>query len=304
MRSSRALAVLLLVSCSGNGVPSVPQAARAVVTRSGAAMPLYVYVSDPSANDVQAYAGSGQHRAPIATITQGIAGPAGLTTDDSGNLYVANTTNNTVTEYARNGSSPIATYSQDVLGPVDVAVDDSGTLYVANFYSFVQSIVEFSNGDKSPSLTIEDPCSCWPVGLALDAQENLYVAYDYYAQTFVYKYAKGSKNGVSINYQFGQPQWEAAGLVFDKNSNLIAAVATLPGIEVFPSGQQNPSKTFGKRGSPRFAQLDPAETNLYVTDTANHQVDEYRYPSGKLTNTISSGLKSVYGIATSPRAPL
>jgi hypothetical protein len=93
-------------------------------------------------------------------------------------------------------------------------------------------------------------------------------------------------------------------LVFDKSSALVVADATLPGVEIFPRGSLHASKTFGQRGSPRFAQLDENERHLFVTDTARNAVEEYDYPSGALANVVTSGLKSVYGVALSPRAPL
>jgi sugar lactone lactonase YvrE len=260
-----------------------------------------LYVSDPIGNDVAVYHASGSKQSPIATITKGIAGPAGLTVDGEGDLFVANTAGNSITEYAPNGTSPETTYSQSVLGAVDVAVDGAGTVYVANFYSFVASVVEFSSGNQKPSLTIADPCSCYPVGLTLDAKNDLYVAYDdYYEQTLVYEYAPGSGKGVLLGLQFNQTRWEAAGLAFDKSANLIVANATLPGVQIYPAGKLSPSTTFGKRGAPRFVALDSTEKSVFVSDTSANAVEEYAYPSGRMTNVITDGLKSVYGVAVSP----
>jgi hypothetical protein len=264
-----------------------------------------LYVSDPIGNDVAVYHASGSKQSPIATITKGIAGPAGLTVDGKGDLFVANTAGNSVTEYAPSGTSPQATYSQSVLGPVDLAVDGAGTLYAANFYSFVGSAVEFPSGSQKPSLTIANPCSCYPVGLTLDAKGNLYVAYDdYYEQTLVFEYPPGSTKGTSLGLEFNQQGWEAAGLAFDKRANLLVADATLPGVQIYPAGKESPSKTVGKRGSPRFIALDSTEQSVFVTDTTANAVEEYAYPSFQMTNVITNGLKSVYGVALSPAASL
>ncbi len=264
-----------------------------------------VYVSDPLDDSVKVYRALGRNRAPIATIKNGIHGPAGLTVDPGGDLYVANTTSNTVTEYRRTGSAPIATYSQGVLGPVAVAIDDAGTLYAANFDSFAQSVVEFAKGSTSPATTISAPCGCYPIGLTVDSQGDLFVAYDnFFEQTVIYEYAQGSTYPVAVNLQLGTTRWETAGLLFDKHANLLVGNATLPGIQVFPPGDKNPRRVFGKRGSPRFLQFDQSESSLFVTDTARGVVEEYRYPKVKLADVISIGLKSVYGVAVSPRAPL
>ncbi|HLY01076.1 MAG TPA: NHL repeat-containing protein [Candidatus Cybelea sp.] len=303
-RGARIVALMALAACTAHGESAIPpvslQRPPATFSRvnAGGAM---LYVSDPVGNDVAVYHASGSKQSPIATITQGIAGPAGMAVDGKGNLFVANTTGNSVTEYAPNGTSPEATYSQSVLGPVDVAVDGAGTLYVANFYSFAASVVEFPSGSRTPSVTIGDPCSCYPVGLALDAKGDLYVAYDdYYEQTLIYKYAPGSSKGVSLGLQFSQLRWEAPGLAFDKSANLLVANATLPGVQIYPAGKLSPSKTLEKRGSPRFLAFDSTENNVFVTDTSKNAVEEYAYPSGHMTNVITNGLKSVYGVAVSP----
>jgi hypothetical protein len=296
------VAFLALAACTARGGGAIPTVsslkAPAAIFRASSAL---LYVSDPIGNDVAVYHESGSKQSPIATITQGIAGPAGLTVDGEGDLFVANTAGNSITEYEPNGTSPETTYSQSVLGPVDVAVDSAGTVYVANFYSFVASVVEFSSGSQKPSLTIADPCSCYPVGLTLDSKGDLYVAYDdYYEQTLVYEYAPGSTKGVSLGLQFNQTRWEAAGLAFDKSANLLVANATLPGVQIYPAGKLSSSKTFGNRGAPRFVALDSTEKSVFVSDTAANAVEEYAYPSGRMTNVITSGLKSVYGVAVNP----
>lgn len=299
LRALCAAITIGLAACSARSNPPLLPAAHPLVhaPSSGAAL---LYVSDPVANDVEVYSAAGHDQAPALTITDGIKAPAGLTTDGSGNLFVANTAANTVTEYAPKTTSPSATYSNGVLGPVSVAVDGNGTLYVANFYSFAASIVEFSSGSKNPSVTIGDPCSCYPVGLTLDASDNLYVAYDdYYEQTLVFEYPKGSTKGTELDYQMGRTRWESAGLAVDSSSRMIVAVATLPGIEVFQSGEY-PVRTFGKQGSPRFVALNASQGDLFVTDTARKAVEEYVYATGRLRDVVTKGLKSVYGVALSP----
>jgi hypothetical protein len=306
LRGGRVFAVVALAACAhgGGGVPPVASNPPPAVFRATAGSEL-LYVSDPVSNDVAVYQTNGSKQTPIATITQGMAGPAGLTTDGQGDLFVANTAGNSVTEYAPGGTSPKATYSQGILGPVDVAVDGTGTLYVANFYSFVASVVEFPTGSQKPSITISNPCSCYPIGLALDAKDDLYVAYDdYYEQTLVYEYAPGSTKGTSLSLQFAQLRWEAPGLAFDKNANLLVANATLPGVQIFPAGKLSASKTFGKRGSPRYVALDSTQKSVFVTDTTANAVEEYAYPSGRMTNVITNNLKSVYGVAVGPPATL
>ena len=63
-----------------------------------------------------------------------INAPIGITTDTSGNLYIANFSNNNILEVTPSGA--ISTYSNDpsalINGPADVAFSPEGTLYEAN----------------------------------------------------------------------------------------------------------------------------------------------------------------------------
>jgi serine/threonine-protein kinase len=298
MRRAATLALVILAACTLRGATLPPAAAPADRFRASGSL---IYVSEPTENAVKVYRALGHDQAPVATITKGISGPAGLAVDGAGNLYVANTTNDTVTEYAESGSAPVATYSTQLVAPVGVAIDGAGTLYVANFGSFKFSIVEFASGGSSPSRIIATPCSCYPIGLTLDAQGNLYVAYDtFYEQSVVYEYAPGSSSGTALDLQLGKTRWEAAGLLFDAAGNLLVANASLPGVQIFAPGAKTPKATFGKTGSPRLLAFGRNEGQLFVTNTDRSVVEEYRYPHIKLVNAIASGLKSVYGVAVSP----
>src|SRR5271156_6441046 len=70
-----------------------------------------LYVSSFKLNYVAVYCTKGHNQPPIGKITDGINGPEGANVDNKGNLYVANTDGNTVTEYAPGSVKPSFTYS-------------------------------------------------------------------------------------------------------------------------------------------------------------------------------------------------
>ena len=74
-------------------------------------------------------------RSLVRTISKGIGWPFSLATDASGNLYVGNGENNTVTVYPPGGSAPSLTISQGIDDPASIAVDSHGNLYVANLFA-------------------------------------------------------------------------------------------------------------------------------------------------------------------------
>ena len=91
--------------------------------------------------------------------------------DASGNLYVANILNNTVSKFAPGSTTPTATLT-GLQNPQALAFDGSGNLYVANVYG--NSVSEFAAGSTTPTATLNGVT--FPCGLAFDPSGNLYVA--------------------------------------------------------------------------------------------------------------------------------
>lgn len=100
-------------------------------------------------------------------------------------LYVANSSANSITEYKRSATgnvAPIATISGKATGlsyPSYIAVDPSGHLFVAN--ATANSVTEYASaakGHAKPIATIKGGVTqlSFPQGIALDASGRIYVA--------------------------------------------------------------------------------------------------------------------------------
>ncbi len=106
---------------------------------------------------------------PTVIITKGILGPTGLTFDSSGDLWVANNSdNNNVVEYSKaelTGVSPApsVTISQSGSGAMGLAFDSSGDLWVTKTNS---TVIEFTkaqlakSGSPVPTVTIINTNQC------------------------------------------------------------------------------------------------------------------------------------------------
>ena len=116
--AASATLIATLAACSGasqsgaGAVPSAPSLSYPAKAHTSH----YVYVSSQynSQGAVFVYSTKGQAQLPVATITAGINVPAGLAVDATGNLYVANSGNSTVTVYPparRRPAPPTATGS-------------------------------------------------------------------------------------------------------------------------------------------------------------------------------------------------
>ena len=146
----------------------------------------------------------GGNEAPIATISgsnTGLSGPDGITLDSSGNIYVADSGDSSVTVYPPLASlftqpdypdeTPIAAISTTMTTgleePTGIALDYSGNIYVTdlgNMYyggSIPPSVFVYpagSNGSVAPIATISGSNTGLydPRGIALDHSGNIYVA--------------------------------------------------------------------------------------------------------------------------------
>jgi hypothetical protein len=84
---------------------------------------------------------------PSATITTGISGPVALIEDASNDLFVANSTGNSVTEYAAGTTTPAATVTNTVAAPNALAIDTgAGLLFVSNAGGTVEQYSSPFNG--------------------------------------------------------------------------------------------------------------------------------------------------------------
>jgi len=277
-----------------------------------------LYLADNFNNQISVFdVTKKQSPAPAYVITAGLNGPQGISTDLSGNLYVANLYGNTVTIYAPGAKSPKATLSQGLSTPVDVKVDSSGNVYVANSPGLgAQSYVaEFLAGNSSPSSIWYTPAGNQAIsGIALlnpaqPGQTSIYAAYytlngSGYATGGVFSCYPGNSTCVSLGNSFGQTGGvlveESPGL--SKPFDYMVVDQYLPGVDNFQQGAPESQLTTG--GTPEFIALNARRTQLFVADSFYNRVTEYAYPSGKVLNHFNPAAGNqrpfVAGVATSP----
>jgi hypothetical protein len=272
-----------------------------------------LFVSDNENNRVLVYnaASKTQNPPPLRTITNGIQGPNGITTDKSGNLYVANYIANTVTVYAPNASAPKTTISNGLNGPWDVKVDGFGNVFVANvpLYGGTNTVSEYPAGSSSPSVTWSAPSGLTISGIALlnptmQGQTSIYaLAYSVNSSDFASGTAltcyPGSSTCTNLGYSFGQTGGIAvAQSPTSKPFEWLAVDQYIPGVDIFTQGQS--SKQIVTGGTPEFIALNSTDSQLFVADRFYGRVVEYSFPAGKELNTYTPEGAQVYGVATFP----
>jgi sugar lactone lactonase YvrE len=177
--------------------------------------------------------------APIASISDSLDQPYGVALDSSGDLYVANYGNSTVTVYPRGGTKHSSTITTGLSKPLFIAIN-SDTLYVANNGN--GTVTTYSTGSDSPSQTITGFSS--PFGITLDKNGNVYVTDP--GVTDVWEVPNGSSTPRRLNLQdLHQPN----DLAVDSKGNLwVTDSYYFPGqIFIYPPGATTPSRVIEGR---------------------------------------------------------
>jgi sugar lactone lactonase YvrE len=144
-----------------------------------------------------------------------------------------------------------------------------------------------------------------PIGLAVNANRELYVAnhYNGSGQILVYSPSGTQIPGRTITYKVSNP----AGLAFDASGNLYEADQTAVS-EYSPNGTFIRSITTDPAYQPSGTQIDPATGNIWVAlrTGGNIGIGEIQIfsPAGTIVNTINQGLVYPLGIAFSPTTGL
>ena len=108
-----------------------------------------------------------------STFASGLNAPNGLAFDGSGNLYVANSGDGTVSKVDAEGE--VSTFASGFTDPVGLAFDSAGNLYV----SYGENAGTVGQVTPSGVVTVFASPSTglyYPNGLAFDSSGNLYAA--------------------------------------------------------------------------------------------------------------------------------
>ncbi|SHN34946.1 cadherin-like beta sandwich domain-containing protein, partial [Mucilaginibacter sp. OK098] len=236
----------------------------------------------------------------LAVIDTGFNFPIGLGLDHAGNIYVANSGNDTLYKIPVGGGARTSV-GTGFTAPVGVAFDAAGNIYVADAgNSMVKKIpfgggapVEIGSGFNYPAgiaadaagnvyvadqgnqkiykiaagngpVTILTSAIAGPTGIAVDVAGNTYITDQSTGSLF--KLTKGSNTPVSMGYTFNAP----TGLAIDGAGNLYVADASVGQVKEIPAGG-GALATIGGFIIPYGVAAD-GSGNLYVSDVGTNSV--------------------------------
>ncbi len=316
------IVVLPLVACSGGSTPLTPATSSDAVFRS--VIPTttsnLLFASDEVNNKILVFdaATNVQNPAPLRTITNGIQGPIGITTDLEGNLYVANYLSNTVTVYAPGANTPKQRISNGVNGPWDVKVDGFGNIYVANqpALSGPDFIREYAAGATTPKATWLPPQGTIITGIALlnpKTTPSIYAVGYVRHKRFATETIIACRRGQSTCTQVASPvSGQTGGIDVEQSPGgntpfefLVANQTVDQNLSpVYVYQNSNPPvliDQFPIQGVPELIALDSTRTHLFVANKSSHQADELTFPGGKVVNHFKSPFAGpIWGVATDP----
>jgi hypothetical protein len=271
-----------------------------------------LYVSDNQNDRILVYdaAARQQNPSPISTITDGIDQPYGITTDRSGNLYVANRGASSVTVYAPNSSTPTTTITGGLTNPIDVKVDGSGNVYVANNGSASGFIQEYPKGATQPSSTWTTPMTgMFITGIALlnptQKGETSIYAMEYSGTSRLVGGILSCHPGDSVctllGYSFGLTGGIAVAESPGKNKPFEFLVVDdgASAVDTYISAELSGQLLIAGNSLASIA-LNSTENRLFVANASTGSVIEYGFPGDAVFNTFSPANANVFGVATYP----
>jgi sugar lactone lactonase YvrE len=229
-------------------------------------------------------AACGSPSAAFSITSTALAGRFGLVFDRAGDLWMSNSTSNTVVEFsasqlaASGAVTPVVTLSGSAIGnPGRIAFDVYGNLWVPNTAS--NTVVEFSvsqlgtSASPTPAVTLSSTSAsiAGPRAVAFDQQGNLWVA-NGVGNTFVafsnsQQTASGSPTPaeiLTIPPAVGSP----AGFAFDNSGNLWAFGSASTSLIEYSAAQistgaaSQPSFMISVASNPVSFVLDPPPNGL------------------------------------------
>ncbi|MBB3054941.1 putative Ig domain-containing protein [Mucilaginibacter gotjawali] len=226
-----------------------------------------------------------------------LSGPSLMTIDASGNIYVANYNNGTISRW-NSSHTYLGTYTtgKAMTNPEGIVFDSSGNSYVED--TGAGAIYKFNSSGAYVSTIITGLNH--PLGISIDASNNLYIATYVYTSPYTSSVTKYNTSGTLLQTISNTQMNESDGVAVDQSSGIIYVLnralnvtGTNQGYVTYYNSSGTYLGTFSSGyNDPLAISVDPSG-NVFVADSHNNQVKIYS-STGVLLNTLS-GFTDVEG---------
>jgi DNA-binding beta-propeller fold protein YncE len=238
--------------------------------------------------------------------------PQGLFVDANNNLWVANSGEKNVLEFAPGAIKPELVLNDPRGEPVGVAVDNNnGTVYVSNLTNvppWPLAVEVYSKGSTFPTGQLTDPNMGGAFYPAIDNAGDVYVTFlDRQSVAHVDEWIGGAGNPVTLNVSYAGAF--SGPIVTTKNGALLVCTQDQngnPSCGEFLRGSNALTNIFAQSAlDPIGLTLNRRETVAFTNDFQRSEIEGWTYP-GPDTNPLFTKVVGVDGgeaIAARPPAP-
>jgi DNA-binding beta-propeller fold protein YncE len=222
---------------------------------------------------------------PLTTlVSSGLAQPQGLAIDGSGNVYIADTENNTIEEWTVTNNT-LTTLVSGLNGPTAVAVDGLGNVYIADT---LNNAIKERTAANSNVITLVSGLNN-PSGVAADSSGNVYIANT--GGNSIEEWTGASNTVTTLVSGLDAP----SGLAVDAAGNVYFVDTPNNAIKEWMPANSNVLTLVSGLGGPSGVAVD-GSGNVYIADPLNHAIKEWTAANGNL-NTLITGLNDPSGVA-------
>jgi len=220
--------------------------------------------------------------------------PQGLKFDSSGNLYVVNYTDNTISKFNATGGY-ISNITTNLSSPGALAIDSSGNLYASNYSgSYGNTISVFNTSGGFVKSIGSNSNLSGPSDLAFDSTGNLYAT-----NVGLFTISKHNASGAYVS-NFGSNLSNSYGLAFDSSGNLYANDGNYM-IKKFNASGTYVSNIGSNLNGPSGLAFD-SSGNLYAANFYDNTISKFN-SSGSFLTSWSTGTASPNYLAFSVPEP-
>ena len=258
----------------------------------------FVYVADQANHRICKFTHTGEFVLAWGSYGTGpgqFHATGGIDADETGRVFVSDLYNDRVQIFTSGGV--FLNQIEHLSRPYDVAVGPSGTVYVADTEN--SRIAKFAaDGSFIGELGLGGGN---PTGVAVDAEENLYVADDWYVHDWVAKYDPAGNLLMTIGSVGPEPGQlnGPAGLAIDAAGNIYVADHGNSRVQKFgPTGSLlSYWGTYGTGNGQFNVTLDVAlgpDGSIYVSDTGNHRIQKFAHVPVSAASATWGSVKARY----------
>lgn len=237
--------------------------------------------------------------AVLDTVSTPLNHPKGVTVDNAGNVFIADTAHNQIVKVTPAGAASVLVITGLTAGlsaPEGIALDSSGNLYVADTGN--NRIVMLSSACAGSVVDLGGTALASPRGVAIDAAGNLYFA-DTGNNRIVKLTAGGSAAVLNIT-GLGTPLSSPVGLAVDVPGNLyIGDSGNNRIVKVTNVGAGSALSISGlgtALSTPTSVAVD-SFANVYIADSGNNRIVEVISGAGSVLSTGSLTLNTPVAVA-------